>query len=679
MPQQQPDLRLLTPADEERSSYKTLLKNRNYLRFFLAQAVSSLGDWIGVIAIAVFARRVGGGDWAVGAVMTARVLPGFIAGPIGGVLADSWDRKKTMVVADISRAAIIFSLPFFPNLVYLLVASVLLESLTLIWGPAKDASLPNFVPPNQLIHANSLSLFAVYAPWPLASIAFLGLSSLGGFLGAHVPVMEGLQNSRESLAFWIDSLTFVFSAVMISSLTIASSRRRAAKLNLKDATTDLVEGLRFVRGDRRVRPWLLGIAFTFTAAGGVFSLGVGFVTEVLGASQDRGFASLIGFLATGMILGLLLAGPLAKRIQKDVMFSSSILMSGVSLIAMASMNSLNTAIPMASALGFFGGVAYSTGYSLIQERTADELRGRTFSAAYTLIRIGTLVGLGLFPFLAGAIGDHVLSTPLGDLNLPGSRTTLWIAGLFAIGGALFSMRAIGEGGIGLPGKEVSRRGYFVVFEGGEGAGKSTQIVAFTKWLDARGADAIQTREPGGTAIGRRIREVLLDPGSAGMDERTEALLYAADRAQHVAEVIKPALDQGKVVVSDRFIDSSLAYQGLARGLGVDEILRISEWATGGLMPDLVLYMKVDPEVGLRRADGERDRIEAEAADFHERVGEAYLQLALKFPGRFVVLDASGSQEQVHEQIVHAFQKHHQDDDVVIFGGATSPPGPPVPR
>ena len=610
--------------------------------------------------------------------MTARVLPGFIAGPIGGVLADSWDRKRTMVIADISRAAIIFSLPFFPNLIYLLVASVLLESLTLVWGPAKDASLPNFVPASQLTHANSLSLFAVYAPWPLASIVFFGLSSLGSFLGDHVPVMEGLQNSNESLAFWIDSLTFVFSAVMVSSLTIASSRKRTAKLNFREAAADLVEGLRFVRDDRRVRPWLLGIAFTFTAAGGVFSLGVGFVDEVLGASQDGGFAFLIGFLATGMILGLLLSGPLSKKVARDVMFSSSILMSGVSLIAMASMNSLNTAIPIASALGFFGGVAYSTGYALIQERTADELRGRTFSAAYTLIRIGTLIGLGLFPFLAGAIGDRVLHTPLGALDLPGSRTTLWIAGFFAIGGALFSMRAIGERALD-PSTARNPRGYFVAFEGGEGAGKTTQIEAFTKWLEARGAEVVQTREPGGTEIGARIREVLLDPSSAGMDEHTEALLYAADRAQHVAEVIKPALEAGKIVVSDRFLDSSLAYQGAARGLGVDEILRISEWATGGLVPDLVLYMQVDPPDGLRRVDRELDRIELEDSTFHARVAQAYLELAQRFPTRIVVLDAGGTQEQVHSRIVAAFEKHHADSEVSVFPGATSPPGPPVPR
>ena len=611
--------------------------------------------------------------------MTARVLPGFVAGPIGGVLADRWDRKKTMVIADIARAGIIFSLPFVPNLFYLLFASVLLESLTLVWGPAKDASLPHFVPASHLTHANSLSLFAVYAPWPLASVVFFGLAELGGFVGNTIPVLEGLQDQRESLALWLNSLTFVFSAVMISSLTIASSRRRTAQFDLKEAGRDLVEGLRFVRDDRRVRPWLLGIAFTFTAAGGVFSLGVGFVREVLGSSADAGFAVVIGFLAAGMIIGLLMSGTLARRVQRDVLFSSSILLLGAGLIAFASMASIGPAIPIASMLGFFGGVAYSTGYALIQERTADELRGRTFSAAYTLIRIGTLVGLGVFPFLAGAIGDHVVGTPFGDVDLPGSRITLWIAGLVAIGGGLFSMRAIGEG-IGLPGKDISRHGYLVVFEGGEGAGKTTQIQAFARWLESRGAEAVITREPGGTAIGTKIRDVLLDPSSAGMDERTEALLYAADRAQHVAEVIRPALEAGKVVVSDRYVDSSLVYQGLARGLGVDQIYRISEWATQGLLPDIVIYMKIDPKVALRRVDRSLDRIELEEGDFHQRVEDGYVELATRFPGRFRILDASGTPEEVHERIVAAFEHHHSEHaDVAIFGGATAPPGPPVPR
>lgn len=621
------------------------MKNGNFLRFFLAQFVSSLGDWIGVIAIAVFADKIGGAT-AVGTVLTARVLPGFLVGPIGGVLADRWDRKKIMVVADLLRAALIFSLPFFPNLLYLLLASVALESLTLIWGPAKDASLPHFVKPSELTHANSLSLIGVYAPWPVASLIYVSLSTFGVFLGRTVPALEGLTENTEALALWMDSLTFVFSAVMVATLTIPMTVNRDGRLDLRQIRRDLFEGLAFVVKHKQVRPWLLGIAFTFTAAGAVFSLGIGFVKEVLGGG-DRGFAFLVGFLGTGMIIGLLAVGLMARLIKKDVLFSSSILLLGAGLIGLASMNSLNTAIPLASALGFFGGAAYSTAYALMHEHTTDELRGRTFSAAYTVIRIGTLLGLGIFPLLAGVIGDNTVA----GFFIPGSRATLWIAGFVAIVGGVVSMRAIGARSTQPTLVPDHRRGTFIVFEGGDGAGKTTQMQALVRWMEARGEQVVVTREPGGTAIGARIREVLLDPDSAELDARAEALLYAADRAQHVKEVIEPALKAGKIVLSDRFLDSSLAYQGAARGLGIDHILQISEWATGGLLPDVVFYLSLDPDEGLSRSQGEPDRMEREAGDFHAEVARGYLQLAQRFPSRFVVIDASESVSQVHAKVI----------------------------
>jgi dTMP kinase len=627
----------------------------------------------------VFASEIGG-PTAVGTVMIARVLPGFIVGPLAGVIADRWDRRRTMVMADIIRAGVIFTLPFIPHLPYLLIASVVLESLTLVWGPAKDASLPNFVPMSQLTNANSLSLMAVYGPWPIASIIYAFMATLGAFLGANVPVLEGLQESPESLALWLDSLTFVFSAVMISTLSIPSSRRRETRLDFGEIKRDLMEGLSFVGKHKQVRPWLLGIAFTFTAAGAVFSLGIDFSKFVLEAG-DRAFSFIIGFLGTGMIIGLLVVGLIAKRIKKDVMFSASLLLLGVGLFAFASMSSLEAAIPIASALGFFGGIAYSTGYSLMHEATEDSLRGRTFSAAYTVIRIGTLVGLGLFPFLARAIGDHKIT--FGDtlINLPGSRSVLMLAGLVAFGGGLLSMRALGArlaGGDGARGPRA--RGYFVVFEGGEGAGKTTQMAALVNWLGARGEQVVTTREPGGTAIGRRVREVLLDPANEAMDDRTEALLYAADRAQHVAEVIRPALNSGKIVVSDRFVDSSLAYQGLGRGLGLDRIYELSQWATGGIMPDLVFFMRLDPEEGLRRKGGDPDRMEREESDFHERVASAYLELARRWPERFVVLDASRSQAEVHNAIVAAIEDRAAEGVAPLAAARElGAPGPPVPR
>ena len=636
--------------------------------------MSSLGDWIGVIAIAVFAQKLGG-PTAVGIVMTARVVPGFIMGPLAGVIADRWNRKRTMVSADVIRGVVLFSLPFVENLVYLLVMSAILESLTLIWGPAKDASLPHFVPQSHLTHANSLSLIAVYGPWPLASIAFASLASLGVFLGEHVAVLSGLRAEGgpgpEALALWVDSFTFGFSALMISTLAIPSGRRRKGKLHFEDIWGDLKEGLRFVFTHKQVRPWLIGIGATFTAAGGVFSLGVGFVDKVLNGSETS-FGVVIGFLGTGMIIGLLASGLLVRRIAKDVLFSSSLLLLGISLIAFASMSNLALAIPIASALGFFGGTAYSVGYSLMQETASDDLRGRTFSAAYTVIRMGTLVGLGLFPFLAGALGDHSLALPGGTLKLYGTRVTLWVAGAIVMGGGSLSMRAIRARRSQQTGRQTN--GYFIVFEGGEGAGKTTQMEALEKWLEARGEDVVVTREPGGTKIGDRIRAILLDVQSSEMDARTEALLYAADRAQHVSEVIAPALAEGKIVVSDRFVDSSLAYQGLARGLGLDEIYDISKWATGGLLPDIVFYMKVDPDVGLSRLDRDADRIESEGQSFHEAVSIAYRKLAKRFPDRFVVLDASGLASGLHEQVVQVLEERAAD---YLAGDEST--GPTVPR
>jgi dTMP kinase len=644
-----PRLEVVT-TEQERLSYWSLLRNGTFFRFFLAQFVSSLGDWMGVIAIAVVANELGGVT-AVGTVMIARVLPGFVVGPLAGVFADRWDRKKLMVSADVLRGLIIFSIPFVPNLIYLLVVSVALESLTLIWGPAKDASLPHFVPTRYLAHANSLSLIAIYGAWPLASILYSALATFGSFLGGSVAVLEGLKSEPEAVALWVDSFSFFFSAVMISSLAIATSKTKSTRLDLSQIKRDLFEGLTFVRDHKQVRPWMLGIAMTFTAAGAVFSLGIEFVDDVL-VGGPRGFAFLIGFLATGMIIGLLSVGILAKVMQRDVLFSSSILLLGAGLIGLAGMSALGAAIPLASALGFFGGIAYSTGYTLMQERTPDEFRGRTFSAAYTIIRIGTLLGLGVFPLLAGVIGDHTLDLPWGILDLPRTRTALWLAGLVAIVGGIMSMRAIGQRP---PRQRRGTAGRFVVFEGGEGAGKTTQMEAFVDWLRARGDDVVTTREPGGTKIGRRIRDILLDPEAAEMTPRAEALLYAADRAQHADELISTALQEGKIVVSDRYVDSSLAYQGVGRALGVQEILDISEWATQGLYPDIVFFLNVSPEAARARIDRDLDRIEQERDEFHERIAEGYLQLARRFPERIVVIDATGSPDEVHEAIKQSFE------------------------
>ncbi len=190
----------------------------------------------------------------------------------------------------------------------------------------------------------------------------------------------------------------------------------------------------------------------------------------------------------------------------------------------------------------------------------------------------------------------------------------------------------------------------IVFEGGEGSGKSTQAALLAARLGA-----VLTREPGGTEIGARIRSVVLDPVVGTLlDVRAEALLMAADRAQHVAEVIRAVLARGDDVVSDRFTGSTLAYQGYARGLPVDELASLSAWATGGLEPDIVILLDVPAEVAVTRMKREPDRMEAAGDAFHRRVAEGYRALAAADPGRWRVVDGSGSVQEVEALVARAF-------------------------
>ena len=185
----------------------------------------------------------------------------------------------------------------------------------------------------------------------------------------------------------------------------------------------------------------------------------------------------------------------------------------------------------------------------------------------------------------------------------------------------------------------SSPGYFVAFEGGEGAGKSTQERLLAETLVAAGHDVVRTREPGGTPAAEAMRHVVLSPEFAGLDDRAEALLYAAARGEHVARVVRPALSRGAVVVCDRYLDSSVAYQGYGRGLGPDRIRDLSLWATGGLLPDLSVLLDVDPRQGLARFE-QRDRLEAEPVEFHDRVRAGFREVAAANPDRYLVLDAA---------------------------------------
>ncbi|AVK82133.1 dTMP kinase [Lysinibacillus sp. B2A1] len=195
---------------------------------------------------------------------------------------------------------------------------------------------------------------------------------------------------------------------------------------------------------------------------------------------------------------------------------------------------------------------------------------------------------------------------------------------------------------------------FITFEGPEGAGKTTVIQKIAERLAQENIDVLATREPGGIEIAEKIRTIILNPAHTAMDERTEALLYAAARSQHYFEKVRPALDEGKMVICDRFIDSSLAYQGYARGIGVDEVLSINEFAIGKKLPDVTILFDLDPEIGLARihAHGEREvnRLDVESLAFHQKVREGYLQLVGRYPERIQVVNADQNIERVVEDV-----------------------------
>ncbi len=190
------------------------------------------------------------------------------------------------------------------------------------------------------------------------------------------------------------------------------------------------------------------------------------------------------------------------------------------------------------------------------------------------------------------------------------------------------------------------RPLFLTLEGGDGVGKSTQQRLLAQWFREAGREVIETREPGGTALGKELRRLILHGDH--VDPRAEALMYAADRAHHIASVVRPALERGAVVVQDRYLDSSVAYQGAARALGVDEVRDLSVWATRGLLPDATILLDLDPQRA--RLSGQRDRLEREGSEFHEAVRERFLAMAEQEPERWIVVDAAGTPEGVQAAI-----------------------------
>jgi dTMP kinase len=665
-------------AQVDLSGFKALrsvLRIRAFRRLWVVTGVASLGDWLGLLATATFASAQVSGDaakgLAFGSVIAVRLLPALVLGPVAGVMADRFDRRLTMVICDLLRFVLFASIPivalFSENagvtVGWAAIATFLIETITLLWIPAKEAAVPNLIPRSRLEIANQLTLITTYGFTPV--IAGLGIAALDRILrSGNTTPPEWAEAAN--LALYFNALSRLAMALVVYfGIKEISGRARGAKEHGQGLVRQFLEGWKYVGRTPLVRGLVFGILGAF-AAGGIVIGTAQFFARSLNAG-DAAFYLLFGTLFVGLGIGIGLGPAVVRDLSRRRWFGMSIVLAGASVLLLAVAIHLAMAVFGALLVGAGAGMAFLSGVTLLGGEVGDDVRGRVFAFVQTAVRVVLMLAIALSSSLVGLGGSHEVTIADLGISISSTRLLLLAAGIASILTGISAFRQMDDkpgvpvlpdlwGSIRgrplFPGERLVARGTFVVFEGGEGAGKSTQVNALADALRAEHRDVVVTREPGATEVGQRIRSLVLGKQSS-LSPRAEALLYAADRADHVATVVRPALSRGAVVISDRYIDSSLAYQGAGRTLPADEVSWLSSWATGGLKPDLVVLLDVPPEVGLGRvaSRGAADRLESESTSFHERVRYAFLDLAAGDPKRYLVLDATRPADEITRAVV----------------------------
>jgi dTMP kinase len=624
---------------------------------------SSLGDWLGLLATTAMAQQLSGGDYAkanfaIAGVFIARLLPAVFLGPIAGVIADKLDRRKLMVNCDILRAALYISIPIANNYFWLYTAMILVECITLFWSPAKEASVPNLVPREKLENANQVSLLAAYGTAPVAAALFTFLSLFTSAINAAF----SFNLTAVDLALYANALSFAFAAFTIWGLREIPKGAAAKHAAETGILKSLHEGWKSVSTSKLIRGLIVGMVGAFVAAGAVIGLARTFVGDLGGG--EAAYGVLFGAVFTGLALGIALGPKVFAQFSRRRLFGASLTISGAFLVALAAIPNLVLAVFIVVILGAFSGITWVTGFTMLGMEVQDDVRGRTFAFVQSLIRVVLVGVLAVAPLIAAAVGQHTFKFQNTQVSYNGAAVTILIAGLFASLIGFVSYKQMkdrptvslwsdivnafkGELGsiTGAP-----TQGIFIAFEGGEGIGKSTQSQLLKQWLEQEGESVVLSREPGGTDLGIEIRRILLSHSTGEISPRAEALLYAADRAHHVFSVIRPALAKGEVMISDRYFDSSIAYQGAGRVLEPGEVARISRWATESLFPTLTIIIDLPAEIGLGRLKS-KDRLESQPIAFHERVRQEFLQLAAVDPERYFIVDGNQSIDDIHTAII----------------------------
>jgi dTMP kinase len=663
-----------------------VLSIKPFRRLWIALSLSSLGDWLSIVALTALAPSLATGGLAakgsaVSGVWLATLLPALLFGPLAGALADRLDRRMTMIIGDLVRGLLFLSIPLFPHLTWIYVAKFLAGVATQFWSPATSASIPNLVPKDKLERANQLSLLTTYGTAPLAAGLFSVLALVGEGLSRVTPLFH-VHTSNVDLALYFNAASYFISALTVYFIREIPKRHASGKISVPSTLRSIWEGWRFIGETPVVRGLVIGMVGAFAAAGVVVGLGYTYITYTLhGGNAGWGlvFAAIFVGMALGMALGTRVLGSFSRR----RLFGLTIAAAAVPLALIGLVPVLGAVVLFVALLGALSGIAYSTGFTIVGLEVDDDTRGRVFAFFQSTIQLILFTVIAVVPLLSAGLTRVIVSlngtgnVRIGNVTYAsaGQNAVILLAALVAF---LLGMRAYRQmdDRKGVPLREdllaavrneapapmvdaahhnghaspPPPSGLLIAFEGGEGSGKTTQARLISIWLRELGYDVVTTHEPGATKVGMRLRVLLLDTAHTGMSPHAEALMYAADRAEHVASVIKPALERGAIVITDRYVDSSLAYQGAGRNLPVEEIARFNWWATGGRVPDLTILMDMDPMAGLRRRARSADRLEAEPADFHQRVRAGFLALARAEPARYLVLDADRPADEITRDI-----------------------------
>ncbi|WP_433572023.1 dTMP kinase [Streptomyces sp. CA-251247] len=684
-------------ADSRERAVRALLRFPPLRRLWNAQIVGGIGDALSVFVLllltlqaAVLAGTFGdgyrGAAFAVAAVLGARVLAtllfgAVLLGPLTTLTSPKGplDRRWTMIGADGLRAVLLIVAPLWVDWTLDNAAAILLITVFVagvaerFWTVARDGAAPALLPapppegaavrplPDHLDALRRLWLRTGFAVIPLGAAVLLVATLIGNLLATG---LEWFSLHQAALGSYVAAGLFAASVSTLYFIELPGSstpRPRSPLEGLRRPST----GGTLDKGRTGAIP-LFVLACAAVAAAISSAVAVAVLHAVDLGGGPAAFALLVLVLTGGTGLGIRGAASVLPSLSRRRLLVLALTVTGVALLAMGLVPDTATVLLLALLAGFSAGVAANIGHTLIDQEAEDFRRARITEHLQAVVRVAIAVGAVAAPLLAAAIGPHRLAS--GDFVFAhgGAGFTLMLVGALLLPvAAIVLAKTDDRSGVPLrrdlrdalrggadPAVAPAGTGFFLAIEGGDGAGKSTQVEALAQWIRAKGHEVVVTREPGATPVGKRLRSILLDVSSAGLSNRAEALLYAADRAEHVGSVVRPALERGAIVISDRYIDSSVAYQGAGRDLSPTEIARISRWATDGLVPHLTVLLDVSPEAARERFTEAPDRLESEPAEFHQRVRSGFLTLAAADPGRYLVVDAGQEPEAVTTVVRH---------------------------